>query len=646
MTNRRKFLKGIAAVGAASGLGVSPRESDAAAREPERSAAVPPSSRVQSMEGESAPEYSESEAAYYFVRNPASDFMVDAIKSLGIRYVTSNPGSSFRGLHESIVNYGGNRQPEFLTCLHEESAVAMGHGYSKIAQEPLAVACHGTVGLQHASMAIYNAWCDRAPVIVLAGNHLDATHRRNFVEWAHSVQDASKLVRDFIKWDDTPVSLPHFAESLVRAYKIAMTPPMGPVVIVVDGDLQERELGDESPPIPALSSTVPPQGDQAALREAARALVDAERPVILADRAARTPVGMKRLVELAEALEAPVVDRLGRLNFPTDHYLNHTGRYGRLVAEADVILGLELFDFWGSVHRVRDLVHREKTRVARNDVELISLGVNDLFMKSNYQSFQRYQPVDLAIGGDAEATLPALTEEVKRAMSAERRARIAERGSELETAYREMRAKARKDATYAWNASPVSTARLAMELWQQIKDRDWSLVSRTSAVSHWPQRLWTMNQHHHFIGTSGGFGVGYGAPASVGAALANRAHGRLTVSFQSDGDLMYGPGVLWTAAHHGIPLLSVMHNNRGYHQELMHLQRMANRRRRGADGSAKIGNAFEDPFIDYAELARSMGIWAEGPVSDPEELAPILARAVEVVERGEPALVDVVSQPR
>ena len=377
----------------------------------------------------------------------------------------------------------------------------------------------------------------------------------------------------------------------------------------------------------AEAPTVPPQGDAAALREAARLLVDAERPVILADRAARTPAGMKRLVALAEALQAPVVDRLGRMNFPTDHYLNHSGRSARLVSEADVILGLEMYDFWGSVHRMLDLVHREETRVARDDVKLISLGVNDLFVKSNYQSFQRYLPVDLSIAGDAETTLPALTEEVLEAMSAARRAHIAEREAGLRAAHSEMRAQARKEATYAWNASPITTARLSMELWQQIKDRDWSLVSRASAVSSWPQRLWNINRHHQFIGASGGAGVGYGAPAATGAALANRKHGRLTVNLQSDGDLMYAPGVLWTSAHHGIPLLSLVHNNRAYHQEVMHLQRMATRRQRGADGNAKIGNVFEDPFIDYADLAKSMGIWAEGPVTDPNELAPTLARA-------------------
>src|SRR5580692_6572149 len=173
---------------------------------------------------------------------PGSDFMVDVIKALGFEYIFANPGSSFRGLHESVINYGGNKAPEFLTCCHEESSVAMGHGYAKIEGKPVCVLAHGTVGLQHASMAIYNAYVDRAPVFMVIGNTLDAATRRPGVEWAHSVQDAGVLVRDFTKFDDAPMSLQHFAESAVRAYKIATTPPTMPVLLVADGDLQETPM--------------------------------------------------------------------------------------------------------------------------------------------------------------------------------------------------------------------------------------------------------------------------------------------------------------------------------------------------------------------------------------------------------------------
>ncbi len=645
MKTRRDFLKGVAAAGAVSGIAAE-SEASAAPAQMETASTVsahPPTSYVEAMETDIPEGYSEAQAAHYFVRNATSDFMADVVESLGIEYIASNPGSSHRGFQESIVNHGGNRSPEWLTCLHEESSVAMGHGYAKIAYKPMAMACHSTVGLQHASMAIYNAFCDRVPLIVFGGNHLDAADRRPGAEWSHAAQDPSKLVRDFIKWDDTPLSAQHFVESMHRACKVATTPPMGPVVIILDGHLQEKELGN-APAIPDFTPTSPPQGEIGALREAARLLVDAERPVILADRLARTPAGMSRLVELAEALQVPVVDRGGRMNFPNDHYLAQVGRSGQLIREADVILGMEMYDFWGAVNSMRDLVHRESSPRTRSDVKLISLGVNDLYLKSNYQYFQRFMPVDLSIGGDAEATLPSLTEEVRRAMSDSRRSQIADREAGLREAYRDMIEQARKRTTYGWHQSPVSTSRLAMEVYQQIKDHDWSLVSRT--MSGVPRRLWKMDQHHRFIGSSGGGGVGYGAPASVGAALANREHGRLTVSFQADGDINYAPGVFWTAAHHGIPLLSVMHNNRAYHQEVMHLQRIATRRQRGADGGAKVGNVLEDPFIDYSTMAKAYSVWSSGPISDPAELEPVLKRAVDVVANGEPALVDVVCQPR
>ncbi len=577
---------------------------------------------------------------------PGSDFMVDVLKSLGIEYICSNPGSSFRALHESVINYGGNRNPEFLTCCHEESAVGMAHGYAKIEGKPLAVFAHGTVGLQHAAMAIYNAYCDRVPVYIIFGNIADAENRRPGVEWAHSVQDGASLVRDFVKWDDAPASLTHFAESAVRAYKIAMTPPTMPVVLVADGDLQEDAIAaDARLSIPKLTLTAPPQGESGAVAEAARLLVAAANPVIIADRAARTPAGMKLLVELAEALQAPVIDQGGRMNFPTRHPLNQTERSRALVGGADVILGLELTDFWGTVHSYRDQLQRTSQPITKAGAKLISITSGDLFLHSNYQDFQRYPEVDLAIAADAEATLPSLIEAVKRQITADRKRALDDRGAKLAAAGRDALDRARTEATYAWDASPISTARLSAELWAQIKNDDWSLVSDVPFVSRWPLRLWSFDKHYQYLGGSGGAGVGYGAPAAVGAALANRKHGRLSVSIQNDGDLMYAPAVLWTAAHHRIPLLSVMHNNRAYHQELMHVQRMANRHNRGID-RATIGTTLEDPNVDYSKIAQGLGVHAEGPITDPKDLGPALKRAVEIVRRGEPALVDVVTQPR
>jgi acetolactate synthase-1/2/3 large subunit len=650
--NRRKFLAGVAVAGAATAVSPSPDIANAATTAtsptgPGRAmpSALRPSARVAAAETGTPQALPRAQAP------DGSDFMVDVIKTLNIDYLPSNPASSFRGLHESLVNYGKNTKPEFLTCTHEESAVAMGHGYFKVAGKPLLTLCHGTVGLQHASMAIYNAWCDRVPVVIIGGNDLDAAKRPPGVPTFHSAQDINALVRDFTKWDDTPVSLQHFAQSMVRAYKIAMTPPHGPVAISLDAGLQQdpNHSNGERLYIPRYVPTSPPAGDYGAVREAARMLASAERPVIVVDRAARTPNGIKLLVELAESLQAAVVDQGGRMNFPKTHHLS---RPANVIGQADVIIGLELSVYWATVNAWIDNGEHghgiQESRI-KQGTKLISISSVDLNTKANYQDFQRFQVVDIQMAADAEATLPALIEAVKAAIPASAKAAIEKRGEALRKAKAEGRERTLASAAIAWDASPISTARLTMELWAQIKDLDWSFVGSDRQMSNWASRLWPMEKHYHHLGGPGGYGVGYSLPASVGAALANRGTGRFSVALQTDGDFMYAPGVLWTAAHHQIPLLTVMHNNRGYHQEVMHVQRLSNRRDRVASLGktiGPIGTSIDSPDIDYAKMAASMGWWSAGPIKDPNELAPTLKRAVEMVKSGQPALVDVWTQPR
>ena len=647
--SRRKFLSGAAVAGAAvTAQGASPATSFAAPApnpmEPARlPSALPPSAKVAAAEVGTPQEPKRGNGPV------GSDFMVDVIKSLDIEYLPSNPASSFRALHESLINYGGNKKPEFLTCTHEESAVGMAHGYFKASGKPLLTLCHGTVGLQHAAMAIYNAWCDRVPVIVVGGNDLDAAHRPPGVPTFHSAQDINALVRDFTKWDDTPVSLQHYAQSFVRAYKIAMTPPYAPVAISLDAGLQESTIHEngESLYIPRYVPTSPPQGDSGAVREAARLLAGAERPVIVADRLARTPNGIKLLVELAELLQAPVVDQGSRMNFPNTHHLH---RPAAVIGQADVILGLELADYWATVNAFIDNGEHghglQESRI-KPGTKLISINASELITKANYQDFQRFQVVDVQMAADAEATLPALIEAVK-AQNLNNEA-IAKRGEAFRKAKAEARDRTRAAAAIGWDAVPISTARLTAELWPHIKDLDWSMVGSDRQMSNWASRLWPMEKHYHHLGGPGGYGVGYNLPAAIGAALANRSLGRFSVNLQTDGDFMYAPGVLWTAAHHQIPVLTVMHNNRGYHQEVMHVQRLSNRRNRVAslgNDFGPIGTRIENPDIDYAKLAASMGWWSAGPITDPAELGPTFKRAVEVVKSGQPALVDVVTQPR
>jgi acetolactate synthase-1/2/3 large subunit len=641
-TGRRGFLKGAAAGAAVLVADVAKPPAALAQTQQAQRGPTPQPSAVQAARETTPPPHVD----VYTTDRPGSDFMAEVVKSLGFEYVAANPGSSFRGLHESLINFGGNKDPELLTCLHEESSVAMAHGYAKVEGKPMLIMAHGTVGLQHASMAIYNAYADRVPVYIVLGNIQDETWRRSDVEWAHSVQDAASMVRDYTKWDDAPVSLPHFAESAVRAYKIAMTPPMEPVVIVADAVLQEEPVPDADRGklrIPKLSLSTPPAGDSGAIAEAAKMLVAAENPVIVAGRAARTPAGLKSLVELAELLQAPVQDRRFRMNFPTRHALYGGGS----VAEADVILALEVPDLWNATNSMTPVnkFGMETKRLTKPGSKMIHIFAGDLYSKSNYQDFGRYAEVDLSIAADAEATLPALIEACKKLITADRKRAFADRGAKLAEATRKIRDRDLEQASYGFDASPISTARVSAELWNQLKGEDWSLVSDVTFFSYWPLRLWDFNKHYQYIGGHGAYGVGYQAPASVGAALANRKHGRISVNIQCDGDLNYAPGVLWTAAHHKIPLLTIMHNNRAYHQELMYVQDMASRAQRGID-RAQIGTSISDPNIDYAMMAKAYGMYSAGPISDPKDLGPAIKAALQVVKRGEPALIDVLTQPR
>ncbi len=581
---------------------------------------------------------------------PGSDYMVDVIKALGIEYCAANPGSSFRGIHESMINYGGNSKPELLTCLHEESSAAMAHGYAKIEGKPMMIMAHGTVGLQHASMAIYNCYADRVPMYIVLGNILDINFRRGSPEWVHSVQDASAMVRDYIKWDDTPVTLGHFAESAIRGYKIAMTPPYGPVVLVADGVMQEEPIEGKEPRIPKLVMSAPPQGDAAAVAEAAKLLVAAENPVIIAGRMARTPKGIEALVELAETLQARVQDQRLRMNFPSRHPLyGKPGAAPRVpnVSDADVVLALEVEDLWGITHKMTPLNRfgMETQPTTKAGAKILTISAVELSHKSNYQDFGRYVEADLAITGDPEATLPALTEAVKKLITADRKRAFETRGVKIAEMGRAGRAQDRELAAVGWDASPISTARLAAEIWAQVKNEDWSLVSNDRMSSAWPTRLWNFSKHYQYIGAQGGAGIGYGLPASVGAALANKKYGRLSINIQTDGDLNYAPGVLWTATHHQIPMLTVMHNNKAYHEERMYLALLGAKFDRGIDRS-DIGTALTGPDINYATMAKAYGMYSEGPITDPKELGPAIRRSLERVKKGEPALIDVWTQPR
>jgi thiamine pyrophosphate-dependent acetolactate synthase large subunit-like protein len=409
--------------------------------------------------------------------------------------------------------------------------------------------------------------------------------------------------------------------------------------------MQEDPLPNgKAPPIPHLPRIIPPVGEETTIAEIARLLIESENPVIFADRVARTPAGLAHMIELAELLQAAVCDSGNRFNFPWRHPLNQTQRQATVIAEADLVLELEPGDpfsvstTWSPTGATRSLM--------RPGTKRITISSIDLYAKSNYQDAQRFPPdIDIAVAADAEATLPSLIEAIKRKLSTTRKRALRQRGVKLAQYHNQELERSRVAASYGWDARPISTGRLFAELYAQIRQDDWSLLSTTDFQSHWAQQLWTADKHSQYIGASGGYGVGYLGPATLGAALANRKHGRLSVAVNGDGDMMMGPGILWTAANSRIPLLYIIHNNRAYHMELMLLQFVANRRQRGIDRT-HIGCELTNPAIDWAGLGRSLGVYSEGPIEDPADLGPALQRAIAQVRKGEPALVDVVAQGR
>ncbi|MGH9253080.1 MAG: thiamine pyrophosphate-binding protein [Vicinamibacterales bacterium] len=630
--SRREFVKG-AALGAASLVveGTAAPAAAAPAPVPARPAVVLPTGAQAEAEYGYAAASRQAASPAAPPSAHASDFMVDVLKTLDFEYAAINPGSAFQGLHESLVNYGQNTRPELLTCLHEETAVAMAHGYAKAAGKPMLVVVHGTVGLLHASMALFQAWADRVPVMLIVGHQRNPT---GIVNRPHSAQDMGSLVRDYVKFDDEATTLERFAESAMRAYRITMTPPMGPVLLVVDAALQESRIPDRSAlRIPALTLVAPPQGDANAVRESARLLVNAERPLVQMQKVGRTPKAWDLMLELADALQAPVdVGTYGSWQtFPSWHPLYGNGGPGYA---ADVTLGLEVSDMSATARAAR-----------ANGGKTISISAEHLFQGSNIHDFGRYADVDLAIAADAEATLPALIDEIRRAITPARKAVIDARGVRIAAAHHEAHTRAVQEARHGWESTPVSVPRLIAELGEQIKKDDWAIVSGHQFTGDWQRRLLNFDTHYRYNGDCGGFGIGYDTPASVGAALANKRLGRLSIGIVGDGDLNFGPGVLWTAVHHQIPLLLVVHNNRAYHAEVMIIQRMAGSRARGS-GRSHIGTVIDEPNINYAQMARAYGMYSEGPIESPRDLAGAYQRALAKVRAGEPALVDIVSQPR
>ncbi|HLI85145.1 MAG TPA: thiamine pyrophosphate-binding protein [Bryobacteraceae bacterium] len=565
------------------------------------------------------------------ITRPGSDLMVQTLKDLGIEYVAANPGSSFEGLQESLINYGNppNRMPEFITALHEESAVTMAHGYAKAEGKPMLALLHGTIGIQHGAMSIYQAYCDRVPVLMIAGNDPD------FIP-AHTAHDMGAMVRSYTKWDAQPKTLEESLAAIQRAYNEAITPPMGPTLVVLTSELQK----DNAPhaQVPAYKPPQFPTIDTSQAREIAKALVEARNPRIAVGRL-RTPEGVNRAVELAELVGActSTTATTGPMSFPQRHPLCGPGAD----TNYDYTLGLETPAAQAAI------VGPGLAKIApQRDHDGIDFGaVNG----RNGFGRGRQAPSATPIEADAEASLPLIIEQVKQQLTGDQKSRIQERSAKHAQANHEAHVSALMQAVEAkragWNGSPIATARIYAELWPLIMHEDWCLSSPSNFSGGHNAQLWEHNKPYSYLGGQGAGGMGYGAPASVGAGLAAKARNRIVINIQTDGDLNYAPGVLWTAVHHKLPMLTVMHNNRAWHQEFMFVEYMAGVRGRGGN-RADIGTTLRDPFIDYAKMAAGYGMASEGPITDPAKLQAALKRGVAAAKRGEPYLIDVITQPR
>jgi thiamine pyrophosphate-dependent acetolactate synthase large subunit-like protein len=646
--DRRSFIAGIATASAGAAAASVAGPSAAEAAEPVALKVSPPSTAVAAADTGSTlavdPTIDFPATDKLHVGHPGSDYMVDVVRNLPIDYIIATPGSTFRGIQESFVNYGENVHPEWITVHHEEISAAVAHGYAKVAGKPAAIIVHDDVGLQHASMALYNAWCDRVGMLVLVGNILDSATRRPGVEWDHTAIDPALMVRGYIKYDDSPVSLDQFRESTTRGYSIMTTPPFGSALIVVDADLAENPAARTPMPVTPYHPVRPPAGDPAAVAEIAKLLVNAQNPLIITSRFSRTPAGPGLLVKLAEQLQIPVIDTNDRVNMPTNHYLYQSFNRS-LVGQADVVLALEVGDLFGILGDVPDSIGRPTVLHVKPGTKVAEINSQLLVGAGNYQDKQRFFPSDIPVAADAEATVPLLIEAIESNLTDARRAQNPQREAHFKELFIRTRAAARSAAAIGWNASPITPARVCAEVWEQIKNEDWAYVSQSTFLSNWPQRTWDFTKTYQGIGVSGGGGVGYQMPAAVGAALAHKGTDRLVINIVGDGELLMLPGSLWTLAHHRIPMLTIVHNNRAWHQEHMHVQRMANRRDRDVSRSA-IGTVITDPNVDYAYLAKAYGVYGEGPIEDPNQLAAALARAIKLVKSGHPALLDVVTQPR
>ncbi len=563
-----------------------------------------------------------------------SDVVAAAIRALDLPFVALVPGSSFRGLHDSIVNYLGNRHPQIVTCLHEEHAVAIADGYGRATDRPMAVALHSNVGLMHASMSIYNAWCDRVPMVIFgATGPVDAHKRRPWIDWVHTSRDQGALVRPYVKWDDQPGSAEAAVESVLRANQIATTPPFGPTYICLDVTLQEEALGREvtiPDPNRFASPRLPAPPDDA-VDSVIAALRTAKRPVFLFGRMLRSQAAWDRRVALAEAAGAVAMTSMhDAASFPTDHAQHllppcgeHRSRAeADLIRKADLIVSFDWLDLAGFLRSCTGMSQTQRpleTLIVQCSLDSFSangwsmdhqaLSAADIAMLAHPDTFvdrllARLQP-DPAVSTEWDFSEPHWTTYLPAGAVGDQ-------------------------------PGCIALGDFAMAIRQFGIDNKVTIVRLPLG---WPHAATHLTHPLGYLGKDGGAAVGVGPGHAVGAALALRDSGRIVTAILGDGDTVMGITALWTASHLNLPLLIVVANNTSYFNDELHQERVARARSRPVE-NRWIGQRLSEPEIDIVAMARAQGFETEGPVSTRLDLIESLARAAARVAAGGRVLID------
>ncbi|MFC1991993.1 thiamine pyrophosphate-binding protein [Chloroflexota bacterium] len=579
-----------------------------------------------------------------------SDLMADMLRQLDMKYAFMLPGSTYRELHDSIVGHLGNTNPEIILCNHEGIAVDMAHGYAKVTGKPGLALLHNVVGLLNGTNAIYNVLLDQAPVVIVGGfGPLDIKKRRMNKErdWDHAAMIQGNVVRDYVKWDVQPGGMAEVPDAFIKAYQIAATDPQGAVYVCLDAGLQKEVLTDDVPlpPMKRYPNPLPPQADAETISRVAKLLVEAKHPIVIADFLGRNPKAVASLVEMADLLALPVIDAGRRFNFPSNHPLDLTGAENDLLKEADVVLALDvqyLFPYlstWETSYEAGDDATKRDTSIVPDECQVIHINLQHLAVKSWSQFYGKLAPTDIAISADTALALPMLTAACRELLTENRRSELKQRFNNLKAKHEVLRKQWQTTAENTKGRSPISIPWLVKQTWEVIKNEDWALVGPN--MSGWPRRLWDWDKPHQYVGYEG---LGCGMGQAMGAALAHRPKGRLCINFQADGDFLFAPSSLWTAAHHQIPMLVIMNNNRTYYNSERHEEMTAKGRERPVDNNG-IGTRIDNPSVDYATLARSFGLHGVGPIEKPCDLLPALEEAIKVVkDKKQLALVDVVTE--